>query len=104
MEIVHTLVKPETSGFTKEIGVETISKRPPTYNNEFCLMYENSGGSMIEYIYIYKGGEWHVSEARGIPQSMLGNNAYDIGLVYWSNFEKVIDHKDYKKKTFYVRG
>ena len=67
-----------------------------TYNNEYCLMYENSGATMIEYIYIYKGGEWHVSESRGIPRSMLGTNAYDIGLVYWSKFEKVIDHKDYK--------
>jgi len=69
-----------------------------TYNNEFCLMYEYSGATMIEYIYIYKGGEWHVSESRGIPQSMLGNNAYDIGIVYWSNFEKVTDHKDYKNE------
>lgn len=68
-----------------------------TYNNEFCLMYENSGATMIEYIYIYKDGEWHVSESNYIPKSMLGNNAYDISLVYWSNFEKVIDHKDFKK-------
>ena len=27
---------------------------------------------------------------------MLGTEAYDIPLVYWSKFEKVVDHKDYK--------
>ena len=69
-----------------------------TYNNEYSLMYDYSGATMIEYIYIYKDGEWHVSESNYISKSMLGNNAYDIGLVYWSNFEKVIDHKDYKNE------
>ena len=66
-----------------------------TYNNEYCLMYDNSGATMIEYIYIYKGGEWHVSESTGIAKPMLGTEAYDIPLVYWSKFEKVVDHKDY---------
>ena len=87
----------ECSFYKRDWGRDNIEETA-TYNNEYCLMYDNSGASMIEYIYIYKGGEWHVSESRGIPQSMLGNNAYDIGLVYWSKFEKVTDHKDYKNE------
>ena len=48
---------------------------------------------MIEYIYLFKNNDWYVSESKYINKKKLGKDAYDMGLSYWTNFNKVLSKK-----------
>ena len=67
-----------------------------TYRDEWMYMYNMRGGSMIEYIYLFKDNRWHVSTSKYVPESSL-KNPYDGGISYWTKFEPVSLNKEYIK-------
>ena len=67
-----------------------------TYRDEWMYMYDMRGGSMIEYIYLFKDNRWHVSTSKYVPESAL-KNSYDGGISYWTKFEPVSLNKEYLK-------
>ena len=82
----------DTSFYFRDWGRKD-DKEPTKYNNEFCLMYELTGSTMIEYLYLYKNFDWYVSQSKYIDKKILGKNAYDISVAYWTNFKKVSLYK-----------
>ena len=82
----------DTSFYSRDWGRK--DEKPQAYNNEFCLMYEMSGATMIEYLYLFKNNEWQVSESKYISKKLL-KDAYDVGISYWSIFKPV---KSFKKE------
>ena len=54
------------------------------------------GDCHIEYIYIFKNNEWHVSTSPSIYEKKL-KNSYDGGIWYHSKFEPVVLNKEYIK-------
>ena len=82
----------ETSFYFRDWGRKE-DKQATKYNNEFCLMYDLTGSTMIEYLYLYKNFDWYVSKSKYIDKKILGKNAYDIGVAYWTNFKKVSSYK-----------
>ena len=67
-----------------------------TYRDEWMYMYDMRGGSMIEYIYLFKNDQWHVSTSEYINEKKL-KNSYDGGVHYWAKFEPVSLNKEYIK-------
>ena len=67
-----------------------------TYRDEWMYMYDMRGGSMIEYIYLFKNDQWHVSTSEYINEKKL-KNSYDGGIHYWTKFEPVSLNKEYIK-------
>ena len=67
-----------------------------TYRDEWMYMFDMKGQNMIEYIYLFKDGEWRVSTSKYVPESAL-KNSYDGGISYWTKFEPVIFNKEYIK-------
>ena len=59
-------------------------------------MYNMRGDCHIEYIYLFKDGQWHVSTSQYIPAEKL-KDSYDGGIWYHSKFESVKDNKEYIK-------
>ena len=82
----------DTSFYCRDWGRKNEDK-PTQYNNEFCMMYEMTGATMIEYLYLFKNNDWYVSKSHYIKKSKLNKNAYDVGLCYWTNFQKVSKFK-----------
>jgi hypothetical protein len=82
----------ETSFYSRDWGRK--DEKPYRYNNEYCLIYEMSGATMIEYLYLFKNNEWHVSKSKYISKKLL-KDAYDVGISYWSKFKPV---KSFKKE------
>lgn len=85
----------ETSFYSRDWGRK--DDNCTEYHNEFQFMYDMTGSTMIEYIYLFKQGEWYVSESTYIPSKKL-KNAYDIGVSYWTKFIPVNRHKNFLKK------
>ena len=82
----------DTSFYCRDWGRKNEDK-PMQYNNEFCMMYDMTGATMIEYLYLFKNNDWYVSKSHYIKKSKLNKNAYDVGLCYWTNFQKVSKFK-----------
>ena len=84
----------DTSFYCRDWGRKNEDK-PIQYNNEFCMMYEMTGATMIEYLYLFKNNEWFVSKSCYISKNKLPKNAYDLGVSSWTNFKLV---KSFKKE------
>jgi hypothetical protein len=64
------------------------------YRDEWMYMDAMKGDVFIEYIYIFKDGEWYVSTQK----STKVKDGYDRGtLFYYTKFEPVIANKEYNK-------
>jgi hypothetical protein len=86
----------ETSFYSRDWGRK--DDNCTEYQNEFQFMYDMTGSTMIEYIYLFKDNKWFVSTSTYIPSKKL-KNAYDIGLNYWTKFIPVDSHKDFFIKS-----
>jgi hypothetical protein len=67
-----------------------------TYRDEWMYMYNMRGDCHIEYIYLFKDGQWNVSTSQYVPAEKL-KRPYDGGIWYHSKFESVKDNKEYIK-------
>jgi len=56
-------------------------------------MLNMRGDIHIEYIYIFKNQEWHVSSGKYISPK----DCYDSGIGYFTKFEPVTENKEYIK-------
>ena len=68
-----------------------------TYTNEYCYWNDFGGNIHIEYLYLFKNGEWLVSE-------MYSNNVKDSNVIedYYvlhTKPIKVIDHEDFNREN-----
>ena len=64
------------------------------YRDEWMYMNAMRGDVFIEYIYIFKNDQWHVSTQKHIK----AKDGYDRGtLFYYTKFEPVITNKEYIK-------
>ncbi len=88
----------DTSFYCRDWGRKE-EKKPVKYNNEFCMMYEMTGSGMIEFIYLFKQGQWYVSSSEYINKKKLHKDAYDLGVAYWKNFNLV---SEFKKELDYT--
>ena len=65
-----------------------------TYRDEWMFMTDMRGDVFIEYIYLFKDGQWNVSTQK----STTVKDGYDRGtLFYYTKFESVKDNKEYIK-------
>ena len=63
-------------------GIENLyDEEPVTYNNEYCLVYD-SEPLFIEYLYLWKNGEWFVSYSRSVDTK----DSYLISACFRSKF------------------
>jgi hypothetical protein len=69
-----------------------------TYNNEWCYWNDFGGNIHIEYLYLFKNGEWLVSEMsshKNFDSETYIENYY----VLHTNPIKVIDHEDFNREN-----
>ena len=64
-----------------------------TYRDEFMYMQSMRGDIFIEYIYLFKDGQWNVSTSKYVKTK----NGYDSNVSYYTKFESVKDNKEYIK-------
>lgn len=64
-----------------------------TYKSERTYMYHMAGDIFIEFIYIFKNGQWFVS----FLSSVETKNGYEKSLFYFSKFELLSENKEYIK-------
>ena len=56
-------------------------------------MFSMRGDIHIEYIYLFKDGQWNVSTGKYVKTK----DGYDSGTSYYTKFESVKDNKEYIK-------
>ena len=64
-----------------------------TYRDEFMYMMDMRGDIFIEYIYLFKDDQWHVSTGKYVKTK----DGYDSGSSYFTKFEPVSLNKGYIK-------
>ena len=65
-----------------------------TYRDEWMFMTDMRGDVFIEYIYLFKDGQWHVATSKHTKVK----DGYDRGtLFYYTKFEPVVLNKEYIK-------
>ena len=65
-----------------------------TYRDEWMYMQSMRGDIFIEYIYLFKDGQWNVSTQKHFKTK----DGYDHGsFCYYTKFESVKDNKEYIK-------
>ena len=64
-----------------------------TYRDEWMYMHDMQGDIHIEYIYLFKDGQWNVSTGKYVRTK----NGYDSNVSYYTKFESVKDNKEYIK-------
>ena len=64
-----------------------------TYRDEWMYMQSMRGNIFIEYIYLFKDGQWNVSTSKYLKTK----DGYDSGTSYYTEFESVKDNKEYIK-------
>ena len=64
-----------------------------TYRDEFMYMMDMRGDIFIEYIYLFKDDQWHVSTGKYVKTK----DGYDSGSSYFTKFEPVSLNKEYIK-------
>ena len=71
-----------------------------TYNNEWCFLNEMSGDVFIEYIYLFKKGQWYVSEQKSIKAP---KDYYDqdkrASIPYLTKMVRIEKHPHYKPEA-----
>ena len=63
------------------------------YRDEWMFMQSMRGDIFIEYIYLFKDGQWNVSTSKYVKTK----DGYDSGTSYYTKFEPVIMNKEYIK-------
>ena len=64
-----------------------------TFRDEWMYMHSMRGDIFIEYIYLFKDGQWNVSTSKYVKTK----NGYDSNVSYYTKFESVKDNKEYIK-------
>ena len=64
-----------------------------TYRDEWMFMTDMRGDIFIEYIYLFKDGQWNVSTSKYVKTK----NGYDSNVSYYTKFEPVSLNKEYIK-------
>ena len=64
-----------------------------TYRDEWMYMFSMRGDIHIEYIYLFKDGQWNVSTGKYVKTK----DGYDSGTSYYTKFEPVSLNKEYIK-------
>ena len=64
-----------------------------TFRDEWMYMDYIKGDLFIEYIYLFKDGQWNVSTSKYVKTK----NGYDSNVSYYTKFEPVITNKEYIK-------
>ena len=64
-----------------------------TFRDEWMYMFSMRGDIHIEYIYLFKDGQWNVSTGKYVKTK----DGYDSGSSYYTKFEPVIMNKEYIK-------
>ena len=64
-----------------------------TFRDEWMFMQSMRGDIFIEYIYLFKDGQWNVSTSKYVKTK----NGYDSNVSYYTKFESVKDNKEYIK-------
>ena len=64
-----------------------------THRDEWMFMFNMRGDVFIEYIYLFKDDQWHVSTSKYVKTT----NGYDSNVSYYTKFEPVILNKEYIK-------
>jgi len=85
----------DTFGECSFYGRDWDRKEEParTYRDEWMFMQSMRGDIFIEYIYLFKDGQWNVSTSKYVKTK----NGYDSGTSYYTKFESVKDNKEYIK-------
>ena len=63
------------------------------HRDEWMFMFNMRGDVFIEYIYLFKDDQWHVSTS----QYVKTKNGYDSNVSYYTKFEPVVMNKEYIK-------
>jgi len=64
-----------------------------THRDEWMYMHSMRGDVFIEYIYLFKEGQWNVSTSKYVKTK----NGYSSNVSYYTKFESVKDNKEYIK-------
>ena len=65
------------------------------HRDEWMYMYNMRGDFMIEYIYLFKDNQWHVSTSKYVSDKIIKNSYNSVS--YWTKFEPVSLNKEYIK-------
>ena len=69
-----------------------------THRDEWMFMRDLSGDIMIEYLYLFKNGIWHVSDQDSVPAGKDQWDGNKENLYYWTKYIPLYKHKDFKTK------
>jgi hypothetical protein len=69
-----------------------------TYRDEWMFMRSLSGDIMIEYLYLFKNGIWHVSEQQSVAAPADHWDGNRENLYYWTKYIPLTQHKDFETK------
>ena len=64
-----------------------------THRDEWMYMHSMRGDVFIEYIYLFKDGQWNISTSKYVKTK----NGYSSNVSYYTKFESVKDNKEYIK-------
>ncbi len=65
------------------------------HRDEWMFMFNMRGDVFIEYIYLFKDDQWHVSTSKYVSDKIIKNSYNSVS--YWTKFEPVIMNKEYIK-------
>jgi len=67
-----------------------------TYNNEWSFLNAMSGDIFIEYVYLFKKDQWHVSGQRSMkaPKDYWDDDKRS-SIPYLTKMVRIVDHKDW---------
>ena len=68
-----------------------------TYTNEYCYWNDFGGNIHIEYLYLFRNGEWLVSEMSS--NNVKDSNVIEEWYVLHTKPMKVIDHEDFNREN-----
>ena len=69
-----------------------------THRDEWMFMRSMGNDCMIEYLYLFKKGIWHISENKSVPAPKDHWDGNKENLYYWTKFIPIYKHKDFKIK------
>ena len=65
------------------------------YNNEWCFLNDMSGDIFIEYVYLFKKGEWYVSGQKSMKAPKDHWDDKRTTVPYLTKMVRIVDHKDW---------
>jgi len=84
----------ECSFYARDWGRDEEKAR--TYNSEWAFLNGLSGDIFIEYVYLFKKGQWYVSDQETIkaPKDFWDNDKR-ASIPYLTKMVRIVDHKDW---------